>query len=386
MSPRLSPQPMPLSPAQSHRYLRSAPTLRLLTGTPVEGRPSRRLHGSRRRAPLIPLLPVAYRGSYVRRLLAPRRPVERALLSVIQQTYLAGASTRTVDALAETVGVPGTSPAAVEAQAGEWDRRVEAFRHRRLRDVYPYLMLFERSALVREAGAAQPATIVVAVAIAESGSREVVGLTIRPAGTVTLLWETFLGDLKERGLKGLEVITSDRLNGLLPALATVYPGVHWQRCRESFIAEALATVPQDGRPAVEASLRAAFAEPDAQGAVSALAGVRARFEFAFPELVAALEAPAGALLTFYQVPRADRRLVASLNGLASLQRELRQSCQLVGIFPHQQALLRLAGTILQELSDEWVAYPQRRRRRPTGGAVAWARMGSAPAWASRSAA
>jgi transposase-like protein len=79
----------------------------------------------------------------------------------------------------------------------------------------------------------------------------------------------------------------------------------------------------------------------------------------------------------------DRRLVASLNALASLQRELRQACQLVGIFPHQQALLRLAGIILQERSDEWVAYPQRLRRRPTGGAVvAWA--GSA--WASRLAA
>ncbi len=348
--------------------------------------PSRRLHGSRRRAPLIPLLPVAYRGSYVRRLLAPRRPAERVLLSVIQQTYLAGASTRTVDALAEMVGVPGTNPSAVDAQASDWDRRVEAFRHRRLRNAHPYLMLFERTALVREAGEAQPVSIVVAVGITESGNREAISLTIRPAGTGTMFWDTFLRDLKERGLDSLQVVTSDQLPGLLPALQTVYPGTRWQRCREGFIAQAVATVPPPGRPAVEASLRAALAEPDAQGAVAALAGVRARFEFAFPELVAALEAPAGALLTYYQLPRTDRRLIASLNGLASLQRDLRQSCQLVGIFPHQQALLRLAGTILQEVSDEWVAYPQRLRRRPKGGAVAWAGSASAAAWAMRSAA
>ena len=73
--------------------------MRTLTQRP----PARRLYGSGRRAPLIPLLPVAYRGSYVRRLLTPRRPVERALLSVIQQTYLAGSSTRTIDALAEYI-------------------------------------------------------------------------------------------------------------------------------------------------------------------------------------------------------------------------------------------------------------------------------------------
>ena len=354
--------------------------------TLTHGLPSRRLHGSGRRSPLIPLLPVAYRGSYVRRLLTPRRPVERALLSVIQQTYLAGSSTRTVDALAERVGVPGTNPAVVDAQARDWDRRVDEFRHRRLRDGYPYLMLFERTALVREADDALPVSIVVAVATAESGNREVVSLAIRPAGNDAIFWEPFLRDLEERGLHSLDVVTSEHLTGLLPALATVYPGTHWQRCRESFIAQALAEVTPDGRPAVEASLRAAFAEPDAQGAVAALAGVRARFEFAFPELVAMLEEPAAALLTYYRLPRTERRLVASLNGLASLQRELRQSCQLVGIFPHQQALMRLAGTITQELSDEWVAYPQRRRRRPTGGAVAWAGSASVPAWASRSAA
>ena len=377
MSPRLAPQSLPLFLAQSHRHLGSAPTLRLLTGAPAEGPPSRRMQRSRRRPALIPLLPVAYRGSYVRRLLAPRRPVERALLSVIQQTYLAGASTRTVDALAETVGVPGTNPAAVEAQARDWDRRVDAFRHRRLRDSYPYLMLFERTALVRRAGEAKPASIVVAVAIAESGNREVVSLTIRPAGSDYLFWESFLGDLKERGLNSLQVVTSDQLAGLLPALASVYSGTKWQRCRESFITQALATVPHDGRPAVEASLRAAFAEPDAAGVVAALAGVRARFAFSFPELVAALDVPDAALLTYYQVPKPDRRLVASLNGLASLQRELRQSCQLVGIFPHDQALLRLAGTILQELSDEWVAYPHRLRRRSMGAAVAWASSAAA---------
>jgi putative transposase len=365
-----------------------SPRLRLLTRTPTEGPPARPLYKASRRAPLVPLLPVAYRGSYVRRLLAPRRPVERALLSVIQQTYLAGASTRTMDALAETVGVPAADPAAVESQARDWDRRVEDFRQRPLRNGYPYLMLFERTALVREAGEARATALVVAVSTNESGNREVVSLAIRPSGPATRFWETFLRSLKERGLDSLEVVTSDHLDGLLPALATVYPGARWQRCRESFIAQALATVPRDGRPAVEASLRAAFAEPDAQGTVAALAGVRARFEFAFPELVTALEAPAGALLTYYQVPRPQRRLVASLSGLASLQRELRQSCQLVGIFPHEQALLRLAGTVLQEASDEWVAYPQRRRPRPTGAAVAWAGSvsGAAAGWASRSAA
>ena len=382
MSPRFSTinASVPLSPVQARRRLGSPPTLRLLTSTnQAAGPPSPRLHATRRRVPPIALLPVAYRGSYLRRLLAPRRPVEHALLSVIQQTYLTGASTRTIDALAETVGVPGTDPAVVEAQASDWDLRVETFRHRKLREAYPYLTLVETPALVREGGQVQTCQIVVAIGIDESGNRDVVGLAIRPAESLITFWEIFLGDLKERGLTGLRLVTSDRLRGLLPSLAATFPGVPWQRCRESFIAEALHSVPRDGRPAVEASLRAAFAEPDASSAIEALARVRSRFGSAYPELVAALEVPVAEPVAYYQVARAHRRLVTSVSGLASLQSELRQSCQLVGIFPHPQALLRLSGTILQDISEEWAARPLRLRRRVTAGAEAWAGSASVAA-------
>jgi transposase-like protein len=139
-------------------------------------------------------------------------------------------------------------------------------------------------------------------------------------------------------------------------------------------------VPRDGRPAVEAGLRAAFAEPDAATAIAALGRVHDRFAAAYPELVAVLEAPVAESFTYHQIAPGHRRLVTSLAGLASLQNELRQSCQLVGIFPHRRALLRLAGTIVQEISEEWAARPLRLRRRARTGEVTW---GSAPvAWVS----
>src|SRR4030088_2338667 len=200
MSPRFSTlaASVLLSPVQSRRRAGSMPALRLLPPTPADGPPSPRLRAARRQASPMALLPVAYRGSYLRRLLAPRRPVEHALLSVIQQTYLTGSSTRTVDALAESVGVPGSDPIVVEAQASDWDLRVETFRQRPLREAYPYLMLVETPALVREAGDAQTCQIVVAVGIDECGNREVVGVAIRPADSLTTFWEIFLGDLQER--------------------------------------------------------------------------------------------------------------------------------------------------------------------------------------------
>jgi transposase-like protein len=132
---------------------------------------------------------------------------------------------------------------------------------------------------------------------------------------------------------------------------------------------------------VESAVRAIFAEPDTPSALRALGRVRAQFEYAFPELVSALDEPLGALLTFYQVDPNHRRLVSSLTALAPLQRELRQACQLVGIFPHRRALLRLAGTLLQEISDEWAARRQRQGRRPMAAAAVSVGTALARAWA-----
>jgi transposase-like protein len=346
-------------------------TLRLLTQTGAdESAPPLRLQPLRRRSTLLPLLPVAYRGSYLRRLLAPRRPVERALLSVIQEAYFSGAGTRTVDLLAETVGVPGAEHTALEAQAREWDQRVEAFRHRRLPEPVPYLMLALTPALVREAGEPQAVSLVIAVATSESGSREVIGFDIATVDEMPAFWRSFLGDINDRGVYGLQLVTSDKSDGLLPGLAEVFPDARWQRCRERFVADALRLVPRATRPAVEASLRTIFAEPDAATALRSLANVRARFEATYPEVAVALGGPVEGLMAQYEVPPAHRRLVCSLNALASVQRELRQSCQLVGIFPNRRALLRLTGTILQEISEEWAARPHVRRRR-TGTRPVW---------------
>ena len=312
-----------------------------------------------------PRLPLTYRGSSLRRLLAPRRPTEQALLSVIRETYLAGAGTRTVDALMETVGI-----AAVPGDGEEWDLRVKAFQERPIADAYPYLMLVETPVLVRAAGGARTYYVVVAVGRTETGRREVVGLGIRPDQSDAAFWRAFFDGLRSRGLERVQLLTSNPADGLLPGLREVYPSARWQRCREGFISQLVSQLPPVARGAVSASLRAAFAEPDATGALRSLTRTQERFEFGYPELAEALDAPLGSVLTVYAMPPAHRRLISSLKVLAPMLRELRQSCQVVGIFPETRTVLRLCGTILQEISDEWAARSAPGRRRANAMA-AW---------------
>jgi transposase-like protein len=303
---------------------------------------------------------IASRGSYLRKLRAPRRPAELALLSVIQETYLAGASTRAVDALAELLGVPVTEPASIEVAARQWDERVEAFRRRPLQDRYPYLLLLEVPLLISGVLGATTCKAVVAVGRASSGVREVVGFALRSEGTIDF-WTSFLGDLDQRGLHRLRLVTATPTDGLLAAVATVYPNAQWQHCRRDFLTHALSLVPEQGRSAVKASLRSVFCQPDVTEALHRLSRVRSQFEFGFPELVDALDQPVGARFAYFGVPAAQRRLVSSLSSLAPLERELRRACQLIGIFPRDATALRLVGSILQEVSDEWAARATARR-------------------------
>lgn len=333
----------------------TGPMLRVLTNPNLEQlardvRP-RRL----RRASPAPTLPVGYRGRYLRRLLAPRRPVELVLRSVIQQTYLAGAGTRTVDALAEKVGATAADPQAVAQEARDWDERVAAFFGRPLKEPYRYLLLTQTTALVRESGTVEPFAVVVAIGVTSEGRRAVIGLAVTPADQLHRLWQPFFAELVGRGLGDVEIVTSDRLDSILPAVAEQFPEARWQRCREDFVAEALRLVPRAERPPVAAGLRAVFVGPDVASALQALADLRRRFEFGYGELVTRLEAPVGELLAHYQVPAEHRRIVSSSRALAPLRRDLRRAARLVGIFPDRLALRRLAGIIAQDSSDEWIA-------------------------------
>jgi putative transposase len=330
------------------------PMLRVLTNPNLEEL-ARDVHPRRLRRTAPPPLPVGYRGRYLRRLLAPRRPVELVLRSVIQQTYLAGAGTRTVDALAEKVGATAADPQLVEKEARDWDERVAAFFGRPLKEPYCYLLLTQTTALVRESGSVEAFAVVVAVGVTREGRRAAIGLAVTPADQLHRLWRPFFAELAGRGLRDVELVTSDRLDALLPAVAEQFPQARWQRCREDFVDEALRSVPRAERPPVAAGLRAVFVEPDVASAIQALADLRRRFEFGYRELVTRLEAPVGELLAHYQVPAEYRRIVSSSRALAPLRRELRRAARLVGIFPDRLALRRLAGIIAQDSSDEWVA-------------------------------
>src|SRR5579884_4069450 len=183
-------------------------------------------------------IPKIRRGSYFPSFLEPRRRSEQALVSVIQEAYVAGVSTRKVDQVVESLGLR-ISKSEVSRICQGLDEQVEAFRSRPLEGRYPYLWLDAKVEKVRDGGRVVRKCLVLAYGVHESGYREVIGLDVGECETEAF-WRSFLRSLVERGLSGVQLVVSDAHAGLKKAIAQVL-GCPWQRCSVHFLREALGT-------------------------------------------------------------------------------------------------------------------------------------------------
>ena len=166
-------------------------------------------------------IPKLRKGSYFPGFLEPRRMAEKALAAVIQEAYIQGVSTRSVDDLVQAMGMSGISKSQVSRLCGEIDDKVNGFLDRSLEGDWPYLWLDATYVKVREAGRIVSVAVTVAVAVNDQGRREVLGMAIG-ASEAEAFWTEFLRSLARRGLRGVKLLISDDHKGL-KAAATLIP-------------------------------------------------------------------------------------------------------------------------------------------------------------------
>ena len=206
-------------------------------------------------------IPKLRRGSYFPCFLEPRRLAEKALTAVIQEAYVQGISTRSVDDLVKALGMSGISKSQVSRLCEEIDGKVKAFLDRPLEGDWPYLWIDATYVKARRRdGRVVSVAVIIAVGVNADGRREVLGMDIGPSEAETFR-TSFLRKLTRRGLRGVELVISDAHEGLKAAVAKVLNAT-WQRCRVHFMRNALAHAGKSGRRVVSAFIATAFAQND----------------------------------------------------------------------------------------------------------------------------
>jgi len=296
-------------------------------------------------------LPKLRKGSYFPGFLEPRRMAETALAAVVQEAYVQGISTRSVDDLVKAMGMSGISKSQVSRLCAEIDGKIAAFLDRPLEGEWPYLWLDATWVKVRREGRIVSVAVIVAVAVNGDGRREVLGMTVGCSEAETF-WTEFLRSLARRGLRGVKLVVSDAHEGLKAAIAKVLHA-SWQRCRVHFMRNVLAHAGKSGRRVVSAFVATAFAQDDATAAQTQWRQVADQLRPKLPKLAAMMDDAEPDVLAFMSFPKDHRPKIHSTNPLERLNGEIKRRTDVVGIFPNDEAITRLVGAILLEQNDEW---------------------------------
>jgi putative transposase len=296
-------------------------------------------------------IPKLRRGSYFPSFLEPRKRSEQALVSVVQEAYVAGVSTRKVDQVVESLGLR-ISKSEVSRICAGLDEQVDAFRNRPLEGRYPYLWLDAKVEKVRDGGRVMRKALVLAYGVHESGYREVIALDVGEAETEAF-WRSFLRSLVQRGLTGVQLVVSDAHAGLKKAIAQVL-GCAWQRCSVHFLREVLGHARREQQPMLAALIRPIFSADHGAAAHDLVGAALERLRKPLPKIAELLEEAEDDLLAFYNFPADHWPKLRSTNPLERVNREIGRRTDVVGIFPNDKALIRLAASIVIEQNDEWL--------------------------------
>ena len=305
-------------------------------------------------------IPKLRRGSFFPAVLERRRRIDRALFAVVMEAYVHGVSTRKVDDLVAALGLEaGISKSEVSRICSELDEPLEAFRTRPLGHVeFPYVFCDATYVKARTGGRVVSKAIVVGTGVTRVGDREVLGCAVGDSEDGPF-WLAFLRSLRARGLTGVQLVISDAHQGLVSAIEAVMIGAAWQRCRVHFMRNVLAKVPKASAEMVAAAIRTIFSQPNASHVHAPFDEIAAMLAAKFPGVADMLTDARADLLAFTAFPVSHWKKIWSTNPLERLNKEIKRRTNVVGIFPNEDSVVRLATAVIAEAHDEWAVTDRR---------------------------
>jgi transposase-like protein len=277
---------------------------------------------------------------------------ERALTLALAEMYVQGVSTARVTRITEELCGCEVSSSDVSRATALLDKEFQQWRNRPLGQ-FKYLVLDARYEKVRVEGQVRDCSVLLAVGVSAEGRRSVLGVSVA-LSEAEVHWREFFKSLIERGLYGIELVTSDAHEGLKEARKACFPGVPWQRCQFHMMRNALAHVPkEDMKREVLEDLKSVCDSSDEHAAKEQLGRVVRKYQQAAPKLAAWMEENVPQSLAVFRLPPSHRRKLRTTNMLERLNKELKRRTRVATLFPNEDSLLRLATAVLMEVSEQW---------------------------------
>ncbi len=274
--------------------------------------------------------------------------VEKALENAIIESYLQGVSTRKIREIVSHLGVDRISPSAVSRIAQDLDAKVQEFLNRPIDQAIPYLFVDASYFKVREGVRYVTKAFLVITGVRADGYREILGARIA-ACEEELVWSGLFEELKDRGLTGVPLVTSDGHRGIQKAVESSFVGSSWQMCHVHFIRAVLRTLPQKHHREIAEKLKDSLAD---ERRLQDLA--RTLEDQGYSRAANTIERFLSGLLNYRAYPNSHWKRIRTTNGLERIHKEIKRRTKVIGAFPNDSSFLRVAVAILMDMNEEWV--------------------------------
>jgi putative transposase len=293
-------------------------------------------------------------GTFCTQLFARYQRNEKALVLALMEMYVEGVSTRKVGEVTEELCGTSFSKSLISELAGSLDSELEVWRSRPLEaEAYPYLCVDARYEKVRVGSRIVSEGVLLVSAVRDDGYREILGVEVADTESEATYQELFRS-LKARGLKGVQLVTSDHHKGLKSAIERHFQGASWQRCQVHYARNLLGMVAFGERKELAEGLRGVFAATSRELALRAAHELADQWRRTHPKVAEHIEEHIEECLSCLAFPEAHRRRIRTTNGLERFNQELKRRTRVVRIFPNRRACVRLVSALAVEQSEEWV--------------------------------
>jgi putative transposase len=301
------------------------------------------------------LVPQDREGTFSTQLFARYQRNEKALVLALMEMYVEGVSTRKVKDITEELCGTSFSKSLVSRLAGDLDSELERWRSRPLQEkAYPYLFVDARYEKARVDKRIVSEGVLIVYGVNEDGYREILGVAVADTESEATYQELFRS-LKGRGLRGVQLVTSDDHPGLEAAVARHFQGASWQRCQFHYSKNLLKLVGIKRRAELAEGLREVFACPTRETALEVAGELADRWRESHPQVAEHIEEHIEECLACLSFPASHRKRIRTTNGLERLNQEIKRRTRVVRIFPNREACLRLVTALVVEQSEEWVS-------------------------------
>lgn len=299
-------------------------------------------------------VPQARDGSFETKLFEKYQRSERALTLAVIEMWIKGVSTRNVAAVTDALSSVTFSKSTVSDLCSSLDKEINEWRSRDLsRHTYPYLFVDALYEDVRVGGSVVSEGVLIICGVRDDGRREVLDAVVADTESAASYNDMF-SSLKERGLSGVMMITSDAHSGLVSAIKRYFHGACWQRCQVHFMREAVKKVSPKRKADLTQDLQSIFGESDKEAAMKTVSEVAEKWRDISPRVTAMIDEGIEQCLNILAFPEDHQIHLRTNNMLERLNEEIRRRDRAINVFPNEASVQRVVCTICMEKSEQWL--------------------------------